>query len=294
MKTDDLHFVTVCCLRTVCYSTSNIDRCELITIQFYLFACCRDQLIDELAKARCIPNRPSEDAVRHKQSEERRDPSRKDRDRDRDVHRRVCAAVAAGFFCNASRRSANSDSIFHSSFAWSGGSRDAEEGSASSSSNLRILHVHPSSVLSSSSCSAYHAAVAAGRKTTPEFVVYQDLVFSGGKAYMRNVSWMDTDTLRKCQRRWTPVSHPCMLSNRPDPTVPSSATVVAVTESEDGDTDAAAASRGIKRDRMGQMLLASTSDDTGISSNTNRQADSSKADLVDSAKARYLARKQQK
>jgi hypothetical protein len=83
-----------------------------------------------------------------------------------------------------------------------------------------------------------------------------------------------------------------MLSNRPAPTT------VAVAENEDGVnvSDASAASRGVKRDRMGQLLASSASDGTGVgsSSSTNQQDDRSKAALVDSAKARYLARKQQK
>jgi hypothetical protein len=100
-----------------------------------------------------------------------------------EIDRRVCMAIAAGFFSNVARKSANSDSMFYPlplpltlplALPFSDGSDDPKGNNYSYDNNEKlILHVHPSSVLTHCSSSA---AVAAGCwPRQPEYVIYQEI-----------------------------------------------------------------------------------------------------------------------
>lgn len=92
-----------------------------------------------------------------------------------EIDRKVCQALAAGYFSNIARNSANSDSIFYSlplSNQGSGGNAIKNNSDYSYDNEEKILlHVHHSSVLTHCSSSA---CVTAGCWTKqPQYVLYQ-------------------------------------------------------------------------------------------------------------------------
>ena len=91
----------------------------------------------------------------------------------------MCNALAAGYFVNAARRSANSDGIFYSLplFESSSGSGSASalkatDNSYSYDNNEKlVLHLHSSSVLTQCTSQACYAAGCWPKQ--PEYVIYQ-------------------------------------------------------------------------------------------------------------------------
>ena len=90
-----------------------------------------------------------------------------------EVDRRVCTAIAAGYFANAARRSANSDSIFYSlPLLENGSASNIRDGVYNYDSNEKlVLHLHSSSVLTHCTSQACYSAGCWPKQ--PEYVIYQ-------------------------------------------------------------------------------------------------------------------------
>ena len=179
----------------------------------------------------------------------------------------IIRAVAAAYFCNAVRKSANSDKIFHAvplgpASSSSSSSHDAADG-------LHLMQLHPSSALVS--FTSADAAVAAGGRV--EYAVYQELVQGGGRPCMKHASWVPTDVLRRARQQYQPLAYPPALSGRAPP-LPSPL-----------HADGLAGSASRKRD------ASALEGHTAATAGADAAAAIAAQEKVDSAKARFLARK---
>ena len=102
--------------------------------------------------------------------------------------KRICMAVCSGLFMNAARRSTNA-SIYRSLPM-----SLPNLGSKNQSSDMVLLHLHPSVTLNADA--------------PLEHIVYQDLLF-GGRVLCRGVLGMDANCLQKYRLLYT---HCCYLA----------------------------------------------------------------------------------
>jgi hypothetical protein len=138
------------------------------------------------------------------------------------------------------------------------------------------MQLHPSSALVS--FTAADAAVAAGGRM--EYAVYQELVQGGGRPCMKHASWVPTDVLRRARQQYQALAHPPALSGRAPP--PPTTT---------GDADAGGEA-GSNSNSNSRKRDASALDSTAAATAQGDAAAAAAAqEKIDSAKARFLARK---
>jgi ATP-dependent RNA helicase DHX8/PRP22 len=195
----------------------------------------------------------------------------------RELDLSVVRAVAAAYFCNAARKSANSDKIFHAvplNAASSSSSSSSSSSAHDAADGLHLMQLHPSSALVS--FTAADAAVAAGGRM--EYAVYQELVQGGGRPCMKHASWVPTDVLRRARQQYQALAYPPALSGRAPPPP---------TTTGDADADGAAGSNSNSRKRDASAL-----DSTAAATAQGDAAAAAAAqEKIASAKARFLARK---
>jgi hypothetical protein len=224
----------------------------------------RDQLIEDAVKAKLL------DKVQQEYQEIRWPLSAK-------REAALLQAIASGLFMNAARRCGDvvlykALPLRYPTLSASSATMSASD-DTSTSSELSMLHVHPSSALA--------LVGAGGTGSVPgsmgEYVVYQSLQVAG-KLCMRNVQAVSAATLRELRTQWRP-QHPLVLSNRQLPSVTSSSPTTVVPT---------AISESNKRKRDDENFVANSGTVPPINKPTEV---TDVATNLDAARARYLARK---
>mmetsp|Transcript_1319 Transcript_1319/g.2586 ORF Transcript_1319/g.2586 Transcript_1319/m.2586 type:complete len:241 (-) Transcript_1319:157-879(-) len=230
----------------------------------------RTQLMTEASKVAALY---SSEPSSHKTEDDNRD-SRDDSHRRRrtaGTEKAIQRSLAAGLFMNSGRKCANGMAYHSVPLKVNDSGWDADDDGDESVVHLRdmleevkLMHLHPTAAFGGTT-----------GNNPPDWLVYQDLVFTG-RILMRHVTAVDHTSVQVHRDKWSFV-HPFLLSGRK------------LRKKKRKTAPSDSASSGVKKSGV-ESVASGTRTPTA----TSQAASVNDATKMDDAKARYLKRKMEK